>query len=204
MTKYIAIAVLSLALLIPATSNAGRYTFEDSRSGKLIPGKAYLGIKFGQITIDEPVSGSDDVEMENVGFTFAGDINDYLALEFEFSQTVSEEELDLFNLGPDLKVSSDTLGLFLVGKTQGDIYFKGRVGYTRVEQDISYSGFSISANVYGVAAGLGAGIKLSKGAALEIEYTVYPETDRFEDLGIGFDDGLDTEFVTIGFVWSFE
>jgi opacity protein-like surface antigen len=204
MTKYIAIAVLSLALLIPATSNAGRYTFEDSRSGKLIPGKAYLGIKFGQITIDEPVSGSDDVEMENVGFTFAGDINDYLTLEFEFSQTVSEEELDLFNLGPDLKVSSDTLGLFLVGKTQGDIYFKGRVGYTRVEQDISYSGFSISANVYGVAAGLGAGIKLSKGAALEIEYTVYPETDRFEDLGIGFDDGLDTEFVTIGFVWSFE
>jgi opacity protein-like surface antigen len=204
MTKYIAIAVLSLALLIPATSNAGRYTFEDSRSGKLIPGKAYLGIKFGQITIDEPVSGSDDVEMENVGLTFAGDINDYLALEFEFSQTVSEEELDLFNLGPDLKVSSNTLGLFLVGKTQGDIYFKGRVGYTRVEQDISYSGFSISANVYGVAAGLGAGIKLSKGAALEIEYTVYPKTDRFEDLGIGFDDGLDTEFVTIGFVWSFE
>ncbi len=56
MTKYIAIAVLSLALLIPATSNAGRYTFEDSRSGELIPGKAYLGIKFGQITIDEPVS----------------------------------------------------------------------------------------------------------------------------------------------------
>lgn len=204
MTKYIAIAVLSLALLIPATSNASRYKFEDSRSGALIPGKAYLGIRAGQITIDEPVSGSDDVEMENIGFTFSGDINEYLALEFEYSQTVSEEELDLFNLGTDLKVSSDTLGLFLVGKTQGDIYLKGRVGYTRVEQDISYAGFSNSANVYGVAAGLGAGIKLAKGAALEIEYTVYPKTDRFEELGIGFDDDLETEFVTIGFVWSFE
>jgi opacity protein-like surface antigen len=78
------------------------------------------------------------------------------------------------------------------------------VGYTRVAQDISYSGSSISANVYGVAAGLGAGIKLAEGAALEIEYTVYPKTDRFEELGIGFDDDLETEVVTVGFVWSFE
>lgn len=204
MTKYIAIAVLSLALLIPATSNASRYKFEDSRSAGLIPGKAYLGIRFGQITIDEPVSGADDVEMENVGFTFAGDINEYLSLEFEFSKTVSESEDDLFNLGSDLKVSSDTLGLFLVGRTQGEVYVKGKVGYTRVAQDISYSGSSISANVYGVAAGLGAGIKLAEGAALEIEYTVYPKTDRFEELGIGFDDDLETEVVTLGFVWSFE
>ena len=204
MTKYIAIAVLSLALLIPATSNASRYKFEDSRSGALIPGKAYLGIKVGQITIEEPVSGSDDVELENIGFTFAGDINEYLALEFEYTQTVSEEELDLFNLGPHLKVSSDTLGLFLVGKTQGDVYFKGRLGYTRVEQDISYSGFSNSANVYGVAAGVGVGIKLAAGAAIEIEYSVYPKTDRFEELGIGFDDELETEFATVGVVWSFD
>ena len=204
MTKYIAIAVLSLVLLIPATSNAGRYSFDDSRSGALIPGKVYLGVKYGLLTIDEPVSGADDVEMDNVGFTFSGDINEYLALEFEFSTTVSESEQDLLDLGPNLKVSSDTLGLFLVGKTQGDVYIKGRVGYTRVAQDISYSGSSISANVYGVAAGLGAGIKLAEGAALEIEYSVYPETDRFEELGIGFDDDLETEFVTVGFVWSFE
>ncbi len=184
MTKYIAIAVLSLVLLIPATSNASRYKFEDTRSGGLIPGKAYLGIKYGLMTIDKPVSGADDVEMDNVGFTFSGDINEYLALEFEFSTTVSESEQDLLDLGPNLKVSSDTFGLFLVGRSRGDVYFKGRVGYTRVAQDISYSGSSISANVYGMAAGLGAGIKLAEGAALEIEYSVYPKTDRFEELGM--------------------
>ena len=204
MTKYIAIAVLSLVLLIPATSNASRYKFEDSRSGALIPGKAYLGIKIGQITIDEPVSGSDDVEFENVGFGFAGDINEYFALEFEYTQTVSEEELDLFNLGPFLKVSADTVGLFLVGKTQGDVYLKGRLGYTRSSYEVSYAGFSADGNVYGMAAGVGVGIKLAEGAALEIEYSVYPKNDEFEELGIGFDDDLDTEFATIGVMWSFD
>ena len=127
MTKYIAIAVLSLVLLIPATSNAGRYSFDDSRSGALIPGKVYLGVKYGLLTIDEPVSGSDDVEMDNVGFTFSGDINGYLALEFAYNQTVTESDLDLFDLGPELKVSSDTLGLFLVARTRGDVYLKGRL-----------------------------------------------------------------------------
>jgi len=204
MTKYIAIAVLSLALLIPATSNASRYSFEDTRSGALIPGKVYLGVKYGLLTINEPVSGSDDVEMDNVGFTFSGDINGYLALEFAYNQTVTESDLDLFDLGPELKVSSDTLGLFLVARTRGDVYLKGRLGYTRAAQDISYSGSSVSGNVYGLAGGIGAGITLAKGTALEIEYTIYPDTNKFEKLGPGFDDGLETEFVTIGFVWSFE
>ena len=55
-----------------------------------------------------------------------------------------------------------------------------------------------------MAAGVGVGIKLAEGAAIEIEYSVYPKTDRFEDLGIGFDDELETEFAIIGVVWSFD
>lgn len=152
MTKYIAIAVLSLALLIPATSNASRYKFNDSQSGALIPGKVYLGVQLGQLTIEEDASGSEEIEMDHMGFTFGGDINEYLGLEFAYTQTVSDERTDAF--GPTLTASTDTLGLFLVGRTQGDIYFKGRVGYTKVNQDIKFLGSSGDDNVYGMAYGV--------------------------------------------------
>lgn len=203
MTKYIAIAVLSLALLMPATSNASRYQFEDSRSGTLFPGKVYLGIKAGQFTIEEDTSGSEEIEMDNIGITFGSDINEYLGLEFEYTQSASEEKTDKF--GPSLTASTDTIGLYLVGRTQGDVYFKGRVGYTRVNQDVSITGFlSGDDNIYGIAYGLGAGIQFGKSTAVEIEYTVFPDTDEHDKLGSLFAHDLETEFISIGLVWSIE
>jgi len=215
MTKYIAIAVLSLTLLIPATSNASRYKFEDSRSGALIPGKAYLGIKFGKLSINGDLDSAFDaldldfpeLETDNIGFVFGGEINEYLALEFSYTETVSREEKNIFKLGPTLKVSSDTIGLFLVGRSQGDVYVKGRVGYTRMNQEVSYLDFSEDDNIYGIAVGLGAGIKIREGIGLEVEYTLFPDTetlDSTELVGGIFEDDLENELVTIGLVWSFE
>jgi len=217
MTKYIAIAVLSLALLVPATSNASRYKFEDSHSGALIPGKAYLGIKAGQLSIDgdlhedlDPL-GLDfpDLATDNLGFVFGGEINEYFSLEFSYTETVSEEKKDLFKLGTDLKVSTDTIGLFLVAKTQGDVYIKGRVGYIRMNQKVSYSllDFKENDNLYGIAAGLGVGMKIGKGTSLELEYTRFPDTEVFDSCELYFcvfEDDILNELVTIGFVWSFE
>jgi len=202
MTKYIAIAVLSLALLIPATSNASRYNFGDTNSGALIPGKVYLGVKYGLLTIEEDASGSEEVEMDNVGFTFGGDINEYLGLEFDYTQTVSEWRDEV--AGSTQTASIDTLGLFLVGRTQGDVYFKGRVGYTKVNQNIKFPGASGDDNIYGIAYGLGGGIKFGKTMAIEIEYTVFPETDEFDKFGSFFTEDLETEFVSVGLVWAIE
>jgi opacity protein-like surface antigen len=199
MTKYIAIAVLSLALLIPATSNASRYTFDDSRSGAVIPGKAYLGLKYGVFKTEQTV-GSYDVEMDNLGFVFGGEINEMLALEFDYSQTVSADKEE--SGGSTAKQSVDTLGFFLVAKTSGDVYARGRVGYTRIEHDISFMGDSGSDNIYGIAYGIGAGMKVGKGAAIEIEYTVYPETDEFFGVQVAGD--IENEFLSLGFVWYFE
>ncbi|MDH3631967.1 MAG: porin family protein [Gammaproteobacteria bacterium] len=198
MTKYIAIAVLSLALLIPATSNASRYDFGDSRSGALIPGKVYLGVQMGQLSIEADTSGSEPVEMDHVGFSFGGDINQYLGLEFAYSQTVSDEREGVE------RGSTDTMGLFLVGRTQDDVYFKGRAGYTIVNQDFDLVATSINDNVYGLAYGVGAGIKFGRTIALEIEYTIFPETDEFDALGSAFGVDFDTEFVTLGLVWAIE
>jgi opacity protein-like surface antigen len=199
MTKYISIAVLSLALLIPATSNASRYKFDNSQSGELIPGKVYLGVQAGQFSLEADTSGSDSVDMDHLGFTFGGDINEYLALEFAYSQTVSEER------DAGATSSTDTMGLFLVGRTQGPVYFKGRVGYSIVEQDIDLVSADINDNVYGIAYGIGAGIKFNNTLALEIEYTIFPETDdESDDLGSFFNEDFDAEFVTVGLVWSIE
>jgi len=202
MTKYIAIAVLSLALLIPATSNASRYQFEDSRSGALIPGKAYLGVKYGVFKSEQNVGPSDkyDVEMDNLGFVFGGEINDILALEFDYSQTVSADKEE--SMGSTARASVDSIGLFLVAKSRGDVYVRGRVGYTRIEIELSFMGDSESDNIYGLAYGIGAGIKVGKGAAVEIEYTVFPETDEF--FGVPIAGEIENEFLTVGFVWFFE
>jgi len=199
MTKYIAIAVLSLALLIPATSNASRYQFEDSRSGALIPGKVYLGVKYGVFHSEQNVGPSDkyDVEMDNLGFVFGGELNDILALEFDYSQTVSADKE--VSGGSISKASVDSMGLFLVAKSSGDIYVRGRVGYTRIEIEISDFGTD---NIYGLAYGIGAGINVGKGAAFEIEYTVYPETDEF--FGVPIAGEIENEFLTVGFVWFYD
>jgi len=199
MTKYIAIAVLSLALLIPATSHASRYKFEDSRSEALIPGKAYLGVKYGVFKSEQNVGPKDryDVEMDNLGFVFGGEINDILALEFDYSQTVSADKEE--SGGSTSKASVDSIGLFLVAKSRGDVYVRGRVGYTKIEIDISDFGTD---RIYGLAYGIGAGIKVGKGAAFEIEYTVFPETDEF--FGVPIAGEIENEFLTVGFVWFFE
>jgi len=199
MTKYIAIAVLSLALLIPATSQASRYKFEDSRSGALIPGKAYLGVKYGVFKTEQTV-GPYEVEMDNLGFVFGGEINEILALEFEYTQTVSADKEE--SGGSTAKQTVDTLGFFLVAKSKGDVYARGRVGYTRIEHEIRFMGEGDSDNIYGVAYGIGAGMKIGKGAAIEIEYTVYPETDEFFGIQVAGD--IENEFLTLGFVWFYD
>lgn len=199
MTKYIAIAVLSLALLIPATSNASRYKFEDSRSGAVIPGKAYLGVKYGVFKTEQTV-GSYEVEMDNLGFVFGGEINDIFALEFDYTQTVSADKEE--SGGSTIRQSVDTLGLFLVAKSSGDIYARGRVGYTRIEHEIRFMGDGDTDSIYGLAYGIGAGIKVGKGAAFEIEYTVFPETDEY--FGVQVEGDIENELLTVGFVWFYD
>jgi opacity protein-like surface antigen len=198
MSKNIAIAILSLTLLAPAIGYSANWN-RDSRSGEVFPGKAYLGLKYGVFTTEQTV-GSYEVDMDNMGFVFAGDINQYLALEFDYTQTVSADKEEF--LGSTAKQTVDTIGLFLVAKTRGKVYARGRLGYTRAEQQIRFMGASESDNIYGMAYGIGAGIKLGKEATLEIEYTVYPDTDEF--FGIPVAGEIETEFVSIGIVWSYE
>ena len=193
MRKNIAIVVLAATLLVPALGYAAELR---TRNGGVFANQVYLGIKYGNLTIEEDTSGSGDADIGNLGIMFGGHVNEYVALEFDYTYTVSEEE---FDAGPT-NISSDTLGFFVVGKTMGDIYVKGRVGYSRVEQEFDFLGESIDNTAYGIAYSLGVGAKIGDTGAIEIEYTVFPDTDK-EDWGTMND--LETEYLSIAYVWTY-
>ncbi len=199
MRKNIAIAVLALALLIPAASNAADL-YRGSSRGSAIAGEVYLGLKYGSLAIDDGVAIGDDADVRNIGFMFGGSINDYLGLEFDYTQTVTtDDELVSGLIGRD--ISTDYFGFFLVGKTMGDVYIKGRVGYVIMDQHIGLTAGDFDDNNYGIGLGLGVGVKIGETGAIEIEYTALPDTD-FEDTG--FLEDLENEFVTVAFVWIYE
>ena len=124
MRTNIAVVVLSLLFLIPATGNAaGRY---DASSGSLYTGQVYLGIKYGSLRardllIFNPATAMDqkeDSDVRTMGFVAGGSINDLLSMEFEYNYTVSK---DYFGSLP-AKLEGEGWGLYLAAKTQGDIY----------------------------------------------------------------------------------
>ena len=197
MNKNIVAALLTLAMLVPLTGHAQGLYRSNNTSTTIGAGKVYLGVKAGILTIDSDDPATDAVDVTNMGFVFGGHLNDYLALEFDYTQTVSAEKEDF--IGTAVKVHTDTIGLFLVARTTGDLYVKGRLGYSWIDQEITKVG---SDTVYGLAGGLGAGYEFSDTFSLEAEYTLFPVTDEFDRFGSAGD--LTTELVSINLVFSYD
>jgi opacity protein-like surface antigen len=196
MKNKIAAVVLTLAMLVPATSYAAGSYRSNNTTSTIGSTKVYLGVKYGVLTIEPDTSGADNIETDNLGFMFGGHINDYMSLEFDYTQTVSAGQEDF--LGSVTKVKTDTTGLFLVARTVGTVYFKGRVGYSWIDQSVSGSG---SDRIYGLAYGAGVGFELGDTFAIEGEYTMYPKTEEFDRFGGAGD--LDTSFLSVNAVWSY-
>ena len=211
MRKNLVIVFLSLTFLVPGLSHAAR----DYGRNQLVGGQVYLAFKYGEITLEEdvPESGSD---IRNMGVVFGKGFNDVLALEFEYTDTVSKDD---DYQGSGISASVETMGVFLVARTTGDLYVKGRVGYTQSEQDFGsdpsgiFADLEGSKNVYGIAYGVAAGYKFMKvgtlQSALELEYMIYPTREDVEiDLtGVGgsvIEEDLEMDFVTLNYVLSFE
>ena len=197
MRKQFAAFVLVLGMLLPVVGNAQGVYRDNGRSG--LGNKVYLGVKYGLMTAEPDISGADEFEMDNLGIVFGGHINEWLALELDYTQTVSADKEDF--QGNTVKFETDTLGFFLVFKTPGKVYGRARAGYAIIDQDVSTVG---SDSVYGLAFSLGGGISFSDTLALEAEYTLFPETDEFDRLGRIIDDTWTTEYISLGLVFSYE
>jgi len=197
MKKKIAAVVLTLAMLVPASSYAAGSYRSNNTTSAIGATKVYLGVKYGVLTIEPDASGADNIEVDNLGFMFGGHINDYVSLEFDYTQTVSAGQEDF--LGSTAKVKTDTTGFFVVARSTGGVYFKGRVGYSWIDQHVSGIG---SDRIYGLAYGVGVGLELGDTFAIEGEYTLYPRTDDYDRFGSGGE--LDTRFLSVNAVWSYD
>jgi hypothetical protein len=149
-------------------------------------GGLYGGVQYGILT-------SEDADMGNIGLTAGGVISDYLSIEGTYTFTISEEDL-----GGGVDLSSSSIGVFAVFKSQGDFYGKGRVGFSKVDFDMEILGFTFTDDASGLAFGAGIGVKVGAGA-IEIEYTKLPDLDTFQ--GIPVD--ASNDFLSVGYVKSF-
>jgi hypothetical protein len=191
MRKNLTIVFLSLVFLMPSVSHAARDYGNAERIDAFF-GEVYLGIKYGRVTIAEDIPDSDGADIRNLGFAFGKGINDTLAIEFDYNTTVTEDDTSSGDL------SADTIGLYLVAKTQGTVYFKGRVGYTRTTLERNFNDDSFDHNSYGIAYGAAAGVKIGKSGAIEIEYTIMPDIDDSGFVGAPVE--VESDFVSISYV----
>lgn len=193
MRKNLTIVFLSLILLIPAVSHAAR-DYGTNRAQAFF-GQVYLGLKYGSITIAEDVPDSDGADVRDLGFTFGKGINDNIAMEFAYNFTVTEDDTSAGD------ISADSVGLYLVGKTTGKVYFKGRLGYTRLTLERNLGSGSFDHNAYGMAYGVGLGVRVGPGA-IEAEYTVLPDIDNSGFVGAPIE--VESDFLSIAYVWGFQ
>lgn len=193
MRKNLTIVFLSLSFLIPTASHAAR-DYGINRAQAFF-GQVYLGLKYGRLTIAEDVPDEDGADIRNMGFTFGKGINDHVATEFSYNFTVTEDENDSGD------ISADSIGFFVVGKTKGAVYVKGRLGYTRLTLERNFAGSSFDHNAYGIAYGLALGARVGPGA-IELEYTVLPEIEDDDFVGAPIE--VESDFLSVAYVWGFE
>jgi len=136
---------------------------------------------------------SENADMGNISLTLGNSINDVFSIEAAFTFTINKEEL-----GDGDNLSSSTIGMFAVYQSKGDAYFKGRVGYSKIDFDLEVLGITFTDDTDGLAYGIGFGFK-SGVNAIEFEYTILPDLDSF----IGIQADASNDYVGVGYKVSF-
>ena len=123
MRKQFAAILLVSGMLLPVVGNAQgvNRNYGNDPFGQT---KVYLGVKYGALEVEPDVSGAETFDTGNMGFMFGGHFNDYLALEFDYTATVSADKQS--TAGGTVKFETDTVGLFLVARTTGSVYGRCR------------------------------------------------------------------------------
>ncbi len=142
---------------------------------------AYGGLSFGQVEISKDI----EVDTGNLGLIL-GDINESgFGFEFLYSLTLLDDEEG------DIAAETDTLGLFAVFQTPGDVYFKAKAGYGIV--NLKFDDFdnndSVSDTSEGFSYGLALGTKIGDGR-IELSYYRFADFDDYADIEDQIEDAL--------------
>lgn len=134
----------------------------------------YLGLKAG--TMDADASGFKEAGNIAVfgGYDLHRDANGSLALEGEYSRTVSDG--DTPGGGWDI----NTWAVYGAYRTAGSVFLKAKAGYLNEHVSVSgVGGNSVAGSDSGFSFGAGGGFRISNKAAFEIEYTVIEDDINF-------------------------
>ena len=102
--------------------------------------------------------------------------------ELKYTKTTAKQEVTVSGTSTTSKYEVATTGLYLVGRTIGSIYVKGKVGASH--RLISINDATTQETTRG-SAGVGLGIRQG-GAIMEIEYTQYGEDVTIVSVGYVF------------------
>ena len=146
----------------------------------------YMGVKAGSMHLD--VTGVGNLGQAGVlfGYNFLKGDWGSVAIEAEYSNTVSDGSLDVAGLDAEWK--GETLAGCFAYRTPGKHFFKGKAGYVDAEVKVSYFALSDEVSDSDFAAGIGYGWRFRKNTALEIEWTrgFFDEDLDYFSFGITF------------------
>ncbi|WP_226703949.1 outer membrane beta-barrel protein [Microbulbifer elongatus] len=99
-------------------------------------------------------------------------------VEAEYTTSIVDGEFRFSNSWVDVEAdySISTLGAYATYRSQGDLYFKGRLGYLNESVDF---GDGADGSDSGLSAGLGMGFSFSEAVNFEAEYTLVEEDVDF-------------------------
>ena len=147
----------------------------DTWFGKRAPGQWYIGVKAGKVK--NGLRGTNDASNKGllVGYEFAraiGDSDGTASIELEATSTSDEGTFGpTSDLGTSGTWDASTLGLFMVYRTAGNVYFKVKGGVQMSNVNYHAPGAtSLQTDDASLAGGVGLGVKVGDSGNVEVEY----------------------------------
>lgn len=150
-------------------------------SSQVFANDFYAGVKFAQVSVDYPGSG--------FGTTTDSDVGTGLVLGRSLNGVDVELELMTASVDSDEvsieSVDIDTIAVYAVYRSTGDMYFKGKAGFISESVTMKTIYGNRSADDSGLSYGIGGGYRFGN-LAVEAEYTIIEADVDALSLGLNY------------------
>lgn len=163
---------IMLSALILGAGFSGAALAEDS--------PWYVGMQLGQMRVDLSEFSNTDA----VAAIFGYKLNNSFAIEGAIGTTGTDGDVTV--QGVQGTWSLNTSAVYAAYRSNGNLYFKGKIGYLHEKVNGSIAGTSLSGSDSGGSYGLGVGWRPGDKLTLELEYTRVEKDVSFVGLGVNF------------------
>ena len=144
----------------------------------------YVGIKGGLMRPD--AGGYDDAGNAAVllGLEFLDLDIGSIAVEGEYTDTISEGDATFGGIHGEWDI--EAYAIYGVFRTQGTLFFKGKIGYLHEKVSSTVGGFGATGSDSGLSLGIGGGLRIGHFGSIELEYTIIEKDVGFLSLGFNY------------------